>query len=438
MMMEFGGAAKGDDAASTTPAFRKLVFASAFGAAIEHYDFFCYAFIAPVVFDLFFFPKMDPLNGTIAVYATFAAGFAARPLGGLIFGHLGDRFGRKYVLIATLLIMGLASFLIGCLPGYQIIGIWAPILLVAMRLLQGIAFGGEYMNAVSLTLENAPSAKRGFFASFVNASGPLGIIVAAGSIALLSDGFGREAFQEWIWRVPFLFSAVLVAVGVYVRFQVDESALFRCAQAQKKVSKVPMATVLRSWKKSTLLACLINMVHSSFQYMSTVFVLGYAVKKLGMSPAGVSTGTMVGNIIEIMMVPLIAHFSDRFGRRPFLLAGIVLAAVWYPLFFQILLEKDVFYLLLGLAVSIGFVHALMFAPEAAFTAELFPTEVRVSGSSLGKQLGIIFGGGLAPLIATRLMGNDASFTPVVLYFEVIAILAFIGIIIASESYKREL
>lgn len=424
--------------AHTTAAFRKLVFASSFGAAIEHYDFFCYAFIAPVVFDLFFFPKMDPLSGTIAVYATFAAGFAARPLGGLIFGHFGDRIGRKYVLIATLLIMGVASFLIGCLPGYQRIGIWAPISLVVLRCIQGVAFGGEYMNAVSLTLENAPSAKRGFFASFVNASGPLGIIVASGAIALLSNGFGTESFQDWVWRVPFLFSLVLVSIGTYIRFQVDESVLFKCAQAKNTVSKVPLATVFRSWKKSSLLACVINMVHSSFQYMSTVFVLGYAVKRLGMSPAGVTSGTTVGNIIEILMVPLIAHFSDRFGRRPFLLAGIVLAAIWYPLFFQILLERDVLYLMLGLAVSIGLIHALMFAPEAAFTAELFPTEVRVSGSSFGKQLGIIFGGGLAPLIATRLMGNSTSFTPVVLYFEVIAVIAFIGIIFAPENYKSKL
>ncbi len=419
-------------------AFRRLVFASSLGSAIEHYDFFCYAFIAPIVFDLFFFPKMDPLAGTLAVYATFAVGFAARPLGGLVFGHYGDRIGRKSVLMATLLIMGIASFLIGCLPSYQMIGVGAPVLLVVLRFLQGFAFGGEYMNAVSLTLENAPSAKRGFFASFVNASGPMGIIIASGSIALLVNSFGTDAFKDWIWRVPFLFSFVLVVIGTYIRYHVDESVLFKFVQASKKVPRVPVAIVFRSWKKSTVLSCLINMVHSSFQYMSTVFVLGYAVKKLGMSAAGISTGTMVGNIIEVMMVPLIAHFSDRFGRRPFLLAGIVLAAIWYPLFFQILLERNVMYLLLGLAVSIGLIHALMFAPEAAFSAELFPTEVRVSGSSLGKQLGIIFGGGMAPLIATSLMGNDTSFTPVVLYFEVIAVLAFIGILLAPENYKRAL
>ena len=326
-------------------AFRRLVFASSLGSAIEHYDFFCYAFIAPIVFDLFFFPKMDPLAGTLAVYATFAVGFAARPLGGLVFGHYGDRIGRKSVLMATLLIMGIASFLIGCLPSYQMIGVGAPVLLVVLRFLQGFAFGGEYMNAVSLTLENAPSAKRGFFASFVNASGPMGIIIASGSIALLVNSFGTDAFKDWIWRVPFLFSFVLVVIGTYIRYHVDESVLFKFVQASKKVPRVPVAIVFRSWKKSTVLSCLINMVHSSFQYMSTVFVLGYAVKKLGMSAAGISTGTMVGNIIEVMMVPLIAHFSDRFGRRPFLLAGIVLAAIWYPLFFQILLERNVMYLL---------------------------------------------------------------------------------------------
>jgi MFS transporter, MHS family, shikimate and dehydroshikimate transport protein len=236
----------GGSSERTTPAFRRLVLASSLGSAIEHYDFFIYAFIAPIVFDVVFFPKLDPAVGLIAVYATFAIGFLARPLGGMVFGHYGDRIGRKTVLTLTLLIMGVASIAIGCLPSYPTIGVLAPILLVTFRFLQGFAFGGEYMNAVTLNLESAPSARRGFFASWVNASGPIGIIIATGLISLLTFYFSKDEFQSWVWRVPFLLSFVLVGVGVYIRLQVDESLLFKAAQTEHKIPEVPLLTVFRS------------------------------------------------------------------------------------------------------------------------------------------------------------------------------------------------
>ena len=427
-----------DSSNGITGSFKRLVFAASLGSAIEHYDFFCYAFIAPIAFGAAFFPKMDSLAGALAVYATFAVGFVARPLGGLVFGHYGDRIGRKSVLMATLLLMGFASFLIGCLPDYSVLGIWAPSLLILFRFVQGIAFGGEYMNAVTLTLENAPTKKRGFFASLINASGPVGIISASGLIALLGSFYGTAAFQEWAWRVPFLLSFLLVIIGTYVRSHVDESTLYKYARAANTIPKLPITDVFRKFKKATVSAILINMVHSSFQYMSTVFVIGYAVRKLGMPASGVAAGTTVANAVEMLMVPLIAFYSDRFGRRPFLAAGIILAAIWYPIYFDIVIQKDILLLGAAMVVSIGFIHALMFAPEAAFTAELFPTEVRVSGSSLGKQLGIVFGGGCAPLIATSLMGTDASFTPVVIYFEIIAAVALIGIYFSPENFKKSL
>jgi metabolite-proton symporter len=427
-----------DSAGRTTPAFRRLVLSSTLGSAIEHYDFFIYAFVAPIVFDVVFFPKLDPMVGLIAVYATFAIGFLARPLGGMVFGHYGDRIGRKTVLTLTLLIMGVGSVVIGCLPSYATIGMLAPILLVAFRFLQGFAFGGEYMNAVTLNLESAPTARRGFFASWVNASGPIGIILAAGLISLLTFSFSKEEFQSWVWRVPFLLSVVLVGVGVYIRLQVNESLLFKAVQAEHKIPKVPLLTVLSSWKKSTVVAILVNMVHSSFQYLVTIFVLGYAVKQLGVSQTGVTSGTMIANIVEMAAVPIVAFYSDRIGRRPLILAGIVLAAIWFPIYFHLVQQKDVLLLIIGLVVSVGFIHALIFGPEAAFTAELFPTEVRASGSSLGKQLGIVFGGGIAPLVATSLMGPTTGFTPVVLYFEAMALLALIGILFAPENYKRPL
>jgi MFS family permease len=425
-------------ATTKLPAFRRLAIASSLGSAIEHYDFFVYAFTAPIVFDRFFFPRMDSVASTMAVYATFAVGFVARPLGGLVFGHYGDRLGRKAMLMMTFLLMGVASFFIGCLPSYDSIGLLAPIALVVLRFIQGFAFGGEYMNAVSLTLENAPSARRGFFASWINASGPVGVVTASGLIALLGFIYSRQEFANWVWRVPFLLSLALVLIGTYVRAQVDESTLFLAARAKAEDERMPVLAILRSWKKPVLLACLVNMVHSAFNYMSTVFVLGYAIRTLGMAQSSITSGATVANIIEMCAVPVIAGLSDRFGRRPFIMLGVVSAAVWYPIFFQILLTKDALAIMGGLVVSLGVIHALMFAPEAAFTAELFPTRVRVSGSSLGKQLGIVLGGGLAPLVGAALMGSGTSFTPVVLYFEAIAVLALTAVFVAPENARKAL
>jgi MFS transporter, MHS family, shikimate and dehydroshikimate transport protein len=423
---------------NASPAFRRLAIAASLGSAIEHYDFFVYAFTAPIVFDQFFFPRMDSRASTMAVYATFAVGFVARPLGGIVFGHYGDRLGRKTVLMLTFLLMGIASFFIGCLPSYDSIGLLAPLALVVLRFIQGFAFGGEYMNAVSLTLENAPSRRRGFFASWINASGPVGVICASGLIALLGVIYSREQFASWVWRVPFLLSLLLVLIGTYVRAHVDESALFLAAREKSGDRRMPLMTILRDWKKPVLQACLVNMVHSAFNYMSTVFVLGYAVKTLAMPKSSITSGVTVANIVEMCAVPLIAAFSDRLGRRPFIMLGIVLAAIWYPVFFQILLTKNALAIMGGFVVSIGLIHATMFAPEAAFTAELFPTRVRVSGSSLGKQLGIVLGGGLAPLIGAALMGSGSSFTPVVLYFEAIAVLALIAVFFAPENARKAL
>jgi MFS family permease len=417
---------------------RRLLLATSLGSVVENYDFFLYAFVAPIAFDAVFFPKLDPIAGLIAVYATFAIGFVARPLGGVVFGHYADRVGRKAILTMTLLIMGGASVLIGCVPSYHAIGVTSPIVLVVLRFLQGFAFGGEYMNAVALNLESAPSGQRGFFASWVNASGPAGIILAVGLVSLLILCFGTRQFLDWLWRIPFLLSVVLAGLGTYVRVRLDESRLFKAVQSEKRIVTMPLLAVLRGWKASTGLAVVVNMAQSSFYYLTTVFVLGYLVKKQGISQTGTTTGIAIANVIEIVTVPLIASFSDRWGRRPFIISGIVFAAIWFPFYFRLIDHSNVLLLVLGLVISTGVVHALMFAPEAAFTAELFPTEVRVSGASLGKQLGIILGGGTAPLIATTLISRNGSFTPIIVYFEAIALLAFLGVVLAPENFKRAL
>jgi MFS family permease len=419
-------------------AYKRLVIAGAFGTTIEWYDFFAYALIAPLVFDTLFFPKADPLVGMIAVYATFAIGFAARPIGGVVFGHFSDRVGRKAVLMVTLLLMGVASTLIGVVPSYATIGISAPIILVILRILQGLALGGESVGAVVLILENAPTQRRGFFASFCNAAGPIGIICSSGLSTLLMAHYGKAGFQAWAWRIPFLLSFVLVLIGAYMRSHIDESFLFTDALKKEKIQRLPIAVVLKAWKKSTLFAFLVNLVHSSYNYLSTIFLMAYAIKKLSLSQAGVTSGFTTGNVIELVTVLLIAHFSDRIGRKPFLIVGTLCAAIYFPILVNVMLMKNVFYFIIALSVSIGFVHALMFAPEAAFTAEQFPTEVRVSGASLGKQMGVVLGGGVAPLVATGLMGHGTSFMPVYWYFWVMALFAFVGFLFAKESSKRVL
>lgn len=422
----------------TSAAYRRLVMASAFGTMIEWYDFFAYALIAPLVFDTLFFPKADPLVSMIAVYATFAIGFVARPIGGVVFGHFSDRVGRKSVLMITLLLMGVASTLIGLIPSYATIGISAPIILVFLRIVQGLALGGESVGAVVLILENAPTKNRGFFASFCNAAGPVGIICSSGVSMLLMALYDKAGFQAWAWRIPFLLSFILVLIGAYMRSHIDESFLFTDMLKQQKIQRLPIALAFKNWKKSMLFGFLVNLVHSSYNYLSTIFLMAYAIKKLSMSQAGVTSGFTIGNVFELITVLVIAHFSDRIGRKPFLIVGIICASIYLPILVHVMLLKNVFYFIIALSVSIGFVHSLMFAPEAAFTAEQFPTEVRVSGASVAKQMGVVLGGGVAPLVATSLMGHSTSFMSVHWYFWAMALFALVGVVLAKESSKRVL
>jgi MFS family permease len=418
--------------------YRRLIVAGTFGTAIEWYDFFVYALIAPLAFDAIFFPRLDPLAGAIAVYSSFAIGFVARPLGGVFFGHFGDRAGRKSVLLVTILLMGFSTTTIGLLPGYASIGLAAPILLVLLRFLQGFALGGESIGAVVLAIENAPSRSRGFYASVLMASGPVSIVAASAIVSALS-AMPRDAFISWGWRIPFLLSFALVGVGAYMRAHIEESALFSRSAARQPGMGAPVASVLRKWRGPTLTTFVICLAETAFFYLTTIFAIGYGARTLGIAQGVLTTAFLVANCIAAVMVPTLGALSDRVGRRPLLLVGLLAACVYIYPFFRVLEGANPLLVSVVIVAAAGFIHPVMFAAESSFVAELFPTAVRFTGASLGKQVGTVLGGGMAPVIATSLIGwARGSTLPVVVYFLGMGIPAVLAAFIARETAKVSL
>ena len=413
--------------------YTRLVLASCFGTAIEWYDFFIYAFLAPLVFDKLFFPKLDPKVGTIAVFATFAVGFFARPLGGIVFGHYGDRIGRKSILLITLLLMGVATTLIGLLPTYEQVGILAPIALVVLRFLQGFALGGESIGALLLTVESSPQGRRGFFGSLVYAAGPFSIVMATLAVSLVSR-LPEQDLLSWGWRVPFVISIVLVAVGLYVRLKVEESASFSKIAAKREVVRIPMMEVFRHFTRPTVITLLVSLAETAFFYLTAIFALSYGTKTLGMPRPLMADALLYANCMAFLMVPLFGALSDRIGRKPVFMSGVIATMVYIYPFFLMLGTKDPTLVTLAIVLAAGLIHPLMFGPEGSFFAEQFETRVRFSGVSFGKQVGTVLGGGLAPLIASALLLQfDNSFVPIVVYFLVLATVALIATIAAKET-----
>ena len=419
--------------ASASRSYTRLVLASCFGTAIEWYDFFIYAFLAPLVFDKLFFPKLDSQVGTIAVFATFAVGFLARPLGGIVFGHFGDRIGRKSILLITLLLMGIATTLIGLLPTYEQAGILAPIALVTLRFLQGFALGGESIGALLLTVESSPQGRRGFFGSLVYAAGPFSIVMATLAVSLVSR-LQEEELLSWGWRVPFLVSIVLVAVGIYVRLKVGESASFAKIAASREVVRVPLFEVFRKYPKSTAITLLVSLAETSFFYLTAIFAISYGIKNLGMTRTVMTDAVFYANCLAFFAVPFFGSLSDRVGRKPVFMAGVIATILYIYPFFLLLGTRDPAFVTLAIVLAAGLIHPLMFGPEGSFFSEQFDTRVRFSGVSFGKQVGTVLGGGLAPMIAaTLLLKYEGSFVPVVVYFLAMAFVALGATIAARET-----
>jgi len=421
----------------------RIVAASLIGTTIEWYDFFLYGSAAALVFNKLFFPDSDPLVGTLLSFLTYAVGFAARPLGALVFGHYGDRLGRKKLLVLSLLMMGGATFAIGLLPTHATVGSAAPVLLTTLRLIQGFALGGEWGGAVLLVSEHGDARRRGFWASWPQTGAPAGQLLATGVLSLLTAVLSDDAFGSWGWRIPFLLSGVLVMVGLWIRLSVDESPVFKEAlrraetRRAEKPEKLPLVSVLRHHWKDVLVAMGARMAENISYYVITAFILVYATTSAGVSKQTALNTVLIASAVHFAVIPAWGALSDRVGRRPVYLLGAAGVGLWMFPFFSLVDTGSFGYLLL--AVTVGLVlHGAMYAPQAAFFAEMFATRMRYSGASIGAQFASVAAGAPAPLIATALLADYGSSTPIALYVIAAAVLTLIAVGVAKETRHRDL
>jgi metabolite-proton symporter len=416
---------------------RKVIVASLIGTSLEWYDFFIYGTAAALVFNQIFFPSFEPLVGTLLAFTTYAVGFIARPLGGLIFGHYGDRIGRKNVLVVTLMLMGIATFLIGLMPTYASIGVWAPILLVALRFLQGLGLGGEWGGAVLMTLESGESNKRGLNASWPQVGVPLGLLLANGVLSLMSVVTNEAAFLSWGWRVPFLLSGLLVIVGLWIRMTIAESPLFQEVEETHTKAGAPIVEVLRHYPKQVLLAVGARVGVDVAFYTFVLFITTYVATHLGLPRHYALNAVLIAAAVQVVLIPFFGSLSDRLARRPVYLAGAFGAAVWVFAFFA-LLDTGQFWLIVLATVVALVLHAAMYGPQAAFISEMFPTKVRYTGASMGYQLAGIIGGALAPIISVALLDRYGTSIAVSLYAVAMLIVTIICVFLAPETSKIDL
>jgi MFS family permease len=421
---------------------RRVLFSSYLGSVVEFYDFLLYGIAASLVFGQIFFANMTPVVATIASFGTLAVGYLSRPLGGIIFGHFGDKVGRKSMLIITMSLMGVASTLIGLLPTYDQIGVVAPLLLIFLRLVQGLAVGGEWGGAALMSLEHSKTERRGFAASVTHMGGPSGALLAT----LIMTGFStlpKEDFLTWGWRVPFLFSAVLLLVGMFVRLKVTESPLFAAAQQAKKLEpkkkgKSPLLLVLRRYPKNVVLAALGGSAAFVFQGLLATFAITLAVQT-GVAQTTVLLMHAVATFLHIFTIPLFAILSDRVGRRPVMVTGAIAGAVLAFPIFQMLASGNVALVLIAFLIGNPLIQASMYGPMAAFISEMFGTGARYTGASLGYQLAATLGAGLAPLSAASLMamgGGNPVFISVMV--AVVCVISAAAIYLTKESYRANL
>jgi metabolite-proton symporter len=427
----------GPDASVSVNSVRRVVLASFIGTAIEWYDFFLYGTAAALVFNRLFFPTLDPFAGTMASFATYAVGFFARPVGGVVFGHFGDRMGRKSMLVTTLMLMGTATFLIGVLPTYEQIGAAAPALLVALRFVQGFGVGGEWGGAVLMVVEHGHRGRRGLNASWVQAGVPAGLLLA-NAVFMLFALLPNDAFMSWGWRVPFLLGIALLAVGLFIRLQVFESPLFAKVLERKQQAAVPFFKVLRRYPRNVLLAIGARMAENASFYVFSVFVLTYGTQHLHLPRSTILNCVLVASAVQFFAIPLFGLLSDVVGRRPVYLSGALgLAAFAFPYFWLVDTANPIW---VGLATIVSLVIvAAMYGPQAAFFSELFGTDVRYTGASIGYQLASPLAGGLAPMISVSLLEwTDGRSWPIAIYLIVLSFITLVCVWLAAETHTSRL
>ena len=427
----------GENIGQETTSMGKIAFASFIGTAIEFYDFYIYGTAAALVLGGVFFPEATPLRGTLLAFATFAVGFAARPLGGIVFGHYGDRVGRKAMLIFSLLVMGVATFLIGLLPGYAAIGITAPVLLVILRFLQGVGLGGEWGGAVLMATEHAPTDKRGFYSSFPQVGPAVGFLLSSGLFLLLTVSLSEEQFNAWGWRIPFLLSIVLVVIGLYVRITIAETPIFKRAMETQTRARVPFLDMVRTYPIVLALTSGGILLAYVLFYIITTFSLSYGTTLLGLPSSTVLYCTMIAVGLMGVGVPIFAVLSDKMGRRKLCLGAAVLAGLWaFPLFWLFNTGRPI---LIALGFSVGMIiFAMLYGPMGAFLPELYGTRLRYSGAAVSYNLGGVLGGALAPIIATQLLASTGASWAISVYILAMAVVTFVSVILLSETYLTDL
>ncbi|MBD7939246.1 MULTISPECIES: MFS transporter [Cytobacillus] len=417
---------------------RKVLIASLVGSSIEWFDYFLYGTVAALVFNEYFFHSDNPTVGLLLAYASFALAFFIRPLGGVIFSHIGDRVGRKKTLVLTLTIMGGSTVLMGFLPTYETIGVMAPILLIILRLIQGIGLGGEWGGAVLLAVEYAPKEKRGLFGSVPQMGVTIGMLL--GTIALsIMTLLPEEHFLSWGWRVPFIMSALLVFFGLWIRKGIDETPSFKKAQESGEIAKIPIVETFKTSWREVLISVGAKVVETAPFYIFGTFIVSYATSELGFSRTATLNAVTVGTIVTTILIPIMGSLSDKIGRKKLYIGGTLAMAVFAFPYFWMLQQGTVTWLVIATVLGLGIVWAPITAVLGTMFSEIFKSNVRYTGITLGYQIGAAVAGGTAPLIATALLAYfDGSYVPVALYIILCAAISLIAMIAVREKSKQEL
>lgn len=418
---------------------RRVWIASLVGSSIEWFDYFLYGTVAALVFNQAFFAADDPTVGLMLAYASFALAFFIRPLGGVIFGYVGDRIGRKKTLVITLTIMGVATVLMGLLPTYQAIGVAAPIILITLRLVQGLGIGGEWGGAVLLAVEYAPKSKRGFYGAFPQMGVTIGMFLGSGALTFISSVVSPQAFIDWGWRIPFIASALLVVFGLWIRKGIDETPSFKKVQESGETARLPFVDIFRTQWKEVLIAVGGKVVETAPFYIFGTFIVSYGTNQLGFTNTQVLVSVMIATIITTILMPFMGGLSDKIGRKKVYIYGTVAMLLYAFPYFWLLQQKTFTTLLIATVLGLGIIWAPITAVLGTMFSEIFDAKVRYTGVSLGYQIGAAVAGGTAPLIATALLVQfNNSYVPVAFYIILTSVISLIAVFSVKDKSNQEL